>query len=79
MRKYQWYLFEIVLYRIAVISSVLFILCSEDVVAAVNDAIDRREEGVVIKDPTSCYKPSKRKGIEEVSECSEVLYSMTQA
>ena len=60
-------------------SSVTFIFYSEDVVAAVNDAIDRREEGIVIKDPTSCYKPSKRKGTEELSECSEffAFYSST--
>jgi len=33
-----------------------------DVTAAINEAIDRREEGIVIKDPKSLYKPSKRKG-----------------
>jgi len=34
----------------------------EQVVAALNDAIDRREEGIVVKNPNSVYKPSKRKG-----------------
>ncbi|XP_065052274.1 DNA ligase 4-like [Rhopilema esculentum] len=34
----------------------------EEVINALNDAIDKREEGIVIKDPESIYKPSKRKG-----------------
>lgn len=36
--------------------------CRDDVLMALNDAIDRREEGIVIKSPQSIYKPSKRKG-----------------
>ena len=31
---------------------------------ALNEAIDRREEGLVIKQPSSLYKPDKRKGEE---------------
>jgi len=34
----------------------------KDVVDALNDAIDRREEGLVIKDPDSVYKPGARAG-----------------
>lgn len=34
----------------------------DDVVTAINYAIDHREEGIVIKVPQSTYKPSKRKG-----------------
>eukprot|EP00795_Rhopilema_esculentum_P013203 gene13203-4019_t len=37
-------------------------LKGEEVINALNDAIDKREEGIVIKDPESIYKPSKRKG-----------------
>jgi DNA ligase-4 len=33
-----------------------------EVVAALNAAIDRREEGVVLKDPDSVYKPNARAG-----------------
>jgi len=31
-----------------------------DVAAALNAAIDRREEGLVVKDPASVYKPGAR-------------------
>lgn len=34
----------------------------DDVINAINRAVDQREEGIVIKDPSSTYKPSKRKG-----------------
>jgi DNA ligase-4 len=34
----------------------------EDVIASLNEAIDRREEGIVVKNPSSLYKPDKRKG-----------------
>ncbi len=34
----------------------------EDVVAALNNAIDNREEGIIVKLPSSTYKPDKRKG-----------------
>eukprot|EP00111_Clytia_hemisphaerica_P007155 TCONS_00020786-protein len=34
----------------------------EDVINSINKAVDKREEGIVIKDPSSIYKPSKRKG-----------------
>jgi DNA ligase-4 len=34
----------------------------EDVVRALNEAIDRREEGLVLKMPSGTYKPDKRKG-----------------
>ena len=39
-------------------------VCREDVVAALNEAIDRREEGLVVKSPLSTYKPDKRKGMQ---------------
>jgi len=38
------------------------ILLREEVVAALNEAIDRREEGLMIKQPASTYRPDKRKG-----------------
>ena len=31
--------------------------------AALNIAIDNREEGLVLKKPTATYQPDKRKGI----------------
>ena len=31
-------------------------------IAALNEAIDNREEGLIIKHPGSFYKPDKRKG-----------------
>ena len=34
-----------------------------DVVKALNDAIDKREEGLVIKSPSSIYKPNLRNGM----------------
>ncbi|XP_077997197.1 DNA ligase 4-like [Glandiceps talaboti] len=34
----------------------------EAVIQALNDAIDRREEGIVVKQPTATYRPDKRKG-----------------
>ena len=39
-------------------------MCSfrEDCLDALNDAIDRREEGIMVKDPDSVYKPNVRKG-----------------
>lgn len=33
----------------------------EEVVSALNEAIDRREEGVVLKDPDSVYQPAARR------------------
>ncbi|XP_060087717.1 DNA ligase 4 [Heteronotia binoei] len=32
----------------------------KEVIDALNEAIDNREEGIVVKDPTSVYKPDKR-------------------
>jgi len=34
----------------------------EEVVASLNEAIDNREEGLIIKHPQSTYQPDKRKG-----------------
>jgi DNA ligase-4 len=34
----------------------------EDLIGALNDAIDRREEGLMVKHPNSLYRPDKRKG-----------------
>ena len=40
-----------------------YVCCSrEDCIEALNDAIDRREEGIMVKDPESVYKPNVRKG-----------------
>ena len=44
-------------------------VCREDVVAALNEAIDRREEGLVVKSPLSTYKPDKRKGMRMERAC----------
>ncbi|KAM4537951.1 DNA ligase 4 [Fundulus diaphanus] len=33
---------------------------TQEVVGALNDAIDNREEGIMVKDPLSIYKPDKR-------------------
>ncbi|KAK0144697.1 DNA ligase 4 [Merluccius polli] len=33
---------------------------TQEVVNALNDAIDKREEGIMVKDPLSLYKPDKR-------------------
>ncbi|CAM1297752.1 LIG4 (predicted) [Pycnogonum litorale] len=35
--------------------------CKDDVVDALNEAIDNREEGIVVKNPDSLYKPNSRK------------------
>ena len=35
---------------------------TKDVVDALNEAIDRREEGLVVKDPDSAYRPAARAG-----------------
>ena len=40
----------------------LSFILRDDVVKALNDAIDRREEGLVIKSPSSIYKPNLRNG-----------------
>ena len=34
----------------------------EEVVTALNEAIDQREEGLLVKNPASTYCPDKRKG-----------------
>ncbi|XP_046387082.1 DNA ligase 4 [Ischnura elegans] len=34
----------------------------EDIVDALNKAIDAREEGIILKEPTSLYRPRERKG-----------------
>ena len=39
-----------------------FFIPREEVVAALNEAIDKREEGLIVKNPTSIYCPDKRKG-----------------
>ena len=38
------------------------LLPREEVVSALNEAIDRREEGLIVKNPASTYCPDKRKG-----------------
>ena len=47
---------------LSVSCSMLLLLCREDVIAALNEAIDRREEGLMVKQPGSMYRPDKRKG-----------------
>ncbi|PFX16725.1 DNA ligase 4 [Stylophora pistillata] len=37
-------------------------ISNEDVVKALNSAIDKREEGLVVKSPSSVYKPNSRSG-----------------
>lgn len=36
--------------------------CRQECIDALNDAIDSREEGIMVKDPESIYKPNVRKG-----------------
>jgi len=43
-----------------------FFIPRDDVVKALNDAIDRREEGLVIKSPSSIYKPNLRNGMQVI-------------
>ncbi|KAK8384182.1 hypothetical protein O3P69_009133 [Scylla paramamosain] len=43
------------------ISATTKVRSREEVVAALNEAIDRREEGVVLKDPDSVYQPASRR------------------
>ena len=40
----------------------IFHYCRQDCVEALNEAIDKREEGIMIKNPDSVYKPNVRKG-----------------
>lgn len=40
----------------------LVVRSKADVIEALNDAIDRREEGLVMKDPEGIYKPNARSG-----------------
>ena len=54
----------------------------EEVVAALNEAIDRREEGLLVKHPGSIYSPDKRKGMcmkSHVQLCSVVVLYMPLA
>ena len=39
-----------------------WICCSQQCVDALNEAIDQREEGIMVKDPDTPYKPNTRKG-----------------
>ena len=47
----------------------ILLLTREEVVTALNDAIDRREEGLIVKQPSSLYRPDKRKG-ETILSCT---------
>ena len=40
----------------------LYIHFREHVVDALNEAIDNREEGIIVKHPESTYRPDKRQG-----------------
>jgi len=55
-------------------SSCISILCREEVVASLNEAIDNREEGLIIKHPHSTYQPDKRKGIATVQAHISVVH-----
>lgn len=50
------------LFRYELLISVI-IFYRGDVVKALNEAIDKREEGLVIKSPSSIYKPNVRSGM----------------
>ena len=52
-------------------TEVLCFVPREDVVKALNAAIDKREEGLVVKSPSSVYKPNSRSGT-YISRCSVV-------
>ncbi|KAK8730552.1 hypothetical protein OTU49_008063, partial [Cherax quadricarinatus] len=43
-------------------STTTLVKSKEDVVKLLNEAIDNREEGLVLKDPDSVYRPASRKG-----------------
>ena len=45
---------------IIIIKSVLILYCREEVAAALNDAVELREEGLVIKRPDSIYRLNTR-------------------
>ena len=38
------------------------VCCSQDCADALNEAIDNREEGIMVKNPESVYRPNTRKG-----------------
>lgn len=42
-------------------AAVLYLVRRDDVIKVLNEAIDNREEGVVLKDPDSVYRPATRK------------------
>ncbi|XP_042224034.1 DNA ligase 4-like isoform X2 [Homarus americanus] len=44
------------------LSTRTYVKSKEDVIRVLNEAIDKREEGVVLKDPDSVYRPASRKG-----------------
>ena len=55
----------------------LFVACvspmpREEVVTALNEAIDQREEGLLVKNPASTYCPDKRKGGDSYSNTSGI-------
>jgi len=63
------------------VKAAVSILCREEVVASLNEAIDNREEGLIIKHPHSTYQPDKRKGILQYKYtttkcCSHLYYSV---
>ena len=62
--KFQLCIFALALLLLLVflIIIIIVIIIREDIINAINNAIDKREEGIVVKDPLSLYKPSKRKG-----------------
>ena len=48
---------------ILIFGLIFFYTFREDVITALNNAIDNREEGIIVKLPSSTYKPDKRKGM----------------
>ena len=58
---------SLVSFLISIFYSIIF---SQDCADALNDAIDGREEGIMVKNPESVYKPNTRKG-------ESIFYSQT--
>ena len=60
---FSWSNKAILLQNFVNLHLIFILLCRGDVVKALNEAIDRREEGLVIKTPSSIYKPNSRNGM----------------
>lgn len=58
---YLGYWLEITSAQLLSLNSLIY-RCRHECIDALNDAIDSREEGIMVKDPESIYKPNVRKG-----------------